>query len=349
MLKLPLFISCQPDDAKYLWQLRVQLFNFRKYGYSSNYHVLIFVPNSRIQMGENPEIYNLRRDFPETKFFVYEDFRNVERIGKIFDYSPICRPWCLSEHFKKYPQLEEEQIFYLDSDVIFTKSFDFSKFPANKCYLSPTPYIKASHFTSKDQNVKPELKEQYDQRDLCKEVAELCHISKEKVLENDHTTGGAQSLLSGIDYKFWNDVMNNSLEIRMHLIEANQKFFIGDTPQEKEANGIQSWAADMWALLYNLWKRDKVTETPEELNFCWNTDNIEKWDTNYLYHDAGANSKYLNSNTLTFYKGNLAYSHIWNHPDLRTPFMDDLNYVSDKLCAKKYVEEIKNCKDFFGY
>lgn len=348
MLKLPLFISICPDDTKYLWQLRVQLYNFRKFGYSSNYHVLIFVPNSRLSLGPNPEINNLKKDFPETNFFIYEDHRNVERIGNIFNYQPVLRPWCLSEHFKKYKELEEEQIFYLDSDVIFTKYLDFSQFKADKCYLSPTPYIKASHFISKDMNVDSSKYEEFSKRDVLQEVANLCGIGKEKVLENDNNTGGAQSLLIGINHTFWTDVFNNSIEIRLHLQEFNRKFYVGNTPQEKEDNGLQSWAADMWALLYNLWKRDIKTDNPKELEFCWNTSPIELWESMYLYHDAGATSRFIGDGKQTFFKGDYNYNHIWNHPDIVTPFQQDLSYVSDSLCAKNYVHEINNCKLFFG-
>lgn len=346
MIKKPLFISVQPDDMKYCTQIRVQLFNFRKYGYSSNYHVIFFQPHSRLDL-PNPEIENLVRDFPEAKFFVYKDFRNIERLGKIFDYQPILRPWCLHEHWTKFPELEFEQFFYLDSDVIFTKYLDFNPLDNKTQWLSSTPYIGVDHFNSKQDNVRADKAEEYFKRNIVSELGELVGIKEEIIIKNDSTVGGAQYLLYGIKPEFWNLVINNSIEIRSHLKEFNQKYFVGNTPQEREVNGLQSWCADMWALLYNLWKEGYTTQTPEELNFCWNTDLMEKWETNYLYHDAGTSGEWVGDKK-TYYKGKESYNHIWNHPQLRTPFQDDLTDISPELCSSKYVEEILACKSYFN-
>lgn len=345
--KKPLFISVQPDDTKYLTQLRVQLFNFRKYGYSSNYHVLIFVPNSRLGIGENPEIRNLVRDFPETKFFVYKDLRNTERLGKIFDYQPILRPYTLHEHWKAFPELEFEQFMYLDADVIFIKELDFTKFDNKTAWLSATPYIGVDHFNSKLHNVKADKLEEYTKRNIVSEIGELVGIRGKTIVENNNTVGGAQYLLYGIKPEFWNSIINNSIEIRSHLKEFNQKYFIGNTPQERESNGVQSWCADMWAMLYNLWKEGFQTEIPEELNFCWNTDSIDKWNTNYLYHDAGTSGEYVGDKK-TYYKGKESYNHNWTETNLRTPFMDDLSDISPDLCSYNYVQEIIATKKFFN-
>lgn len=345
--KKPLFISIAPDDTKYLVQLRVQLFNFRKYGYSSNYHALIFVPNSRLPIGENPEIRNLVRDFPETKFFVYKDYRNIERLGKIFDYQPILRPYVLTEHWKAFPELEFEQFMYLDADVIFTKELDFSKFNNKTAWLSATPYIKIEHFESKQDNVRADKATEYFKVDIVKELAELIGITKELIVSNNGTVGGAQYLLYGITEKFWDKVLNDSINIRTHLKEFNQRYFIGNNQKEKESNGVQSWCADMWAMLYNLWREGYKTEIPQELNFCWNTDSIDKWKTNYLYHDAGTASEWVGDKK-TYYKGKEEYTHIWTETKLRTPFMDDLSDISPELCSYNYVSEILSVKNFFN-
>jgi hypothetical protein len=136
---------------------------------------------------------------------------------------------------------------------------------------------------------------------------------------------------------------------------------VGDTVDERENNGFQSWCADMWAMLWTLWGTGAPVTCPEEMDFTWATDRIEEWGVyNSLYHDAGTvNDEPINKegDKLFYKRGNRVqdgenkvwnYAIRWKHPLLRTPFMDDLSYVSQKYCSFNYVRELKQAQKFLN-
>ena len=43
----------------------------------------------------------------------------------------------------------------------------------------------------------------------------------------------------------------------------------------------------MWGVLWNAWMRGFTTKIIPEMEFCWATDGLKKWDRCYLYHNAG--------------------------------------------------------------
>jgi len=92
---------------------------------------------------------------------------------------------------------------------------------------------------------------------------------------------------------------------------------------------IQSWTADMWAVLWGAWKKGDTTKINDELSFSWATDSISKYDKHNLFHNAGVATQ-----TDLFNK--IAYQ--------QTPFNADFSHVSDKFCSYKYVEEIEETK-----
>lgn len=103
----------------------------------------------------------------------------------------------------------------------------------------------------------------------------------------DRKTGGAQYILKGIDYTFWEDVERMCVEIRKKfyyniLGSVNNKYF------KSENAGFQSWCADMWAVNFSLWKRGIQTDVTPLLDFSWATDNWETYTKKPIYHNAGA-------------------------------------------------------------
>lgn len=114
----------------------------------------------------------------------------------------------------------------------------------------------------------------------------------------------------------------------MNLRSVNRRFF------ENENKGFQSWCADMWSILFTLWKREQKTFCPWQMDFCWATDPIGKWDQVQIYHDAGATSRNVN-NAILFHKREAKYIN-----NLGTPFEDDLSDVSKDYCSSNYVKEI---------
>lgn len=333
MLRQLQIISAQPNDSYFIWQLRVQLSNFRKYGYSANYRILVFKHNDR-DKGEDfaDQWRELENDYPEAKFFYYEDpDKKLLQAIKTYDYIPILRPWLLAKHFKEYPELSKDAILYMDSDVVFTKYLDFTPFLEDDvCYLSDTrSYINSDYFDSKIKDVLPEKLEEYKAVDCLNTALGMVNLTREVAVANKEGSGGAQYLLKNIDHTFWENVFAGCAKIRTCLRSINRKYF------ENEDKGFQSWCADMWSVLWNLWARGYQTKCPVEMDFAWATDDISKWDRVYLYHDAGASTKPIKEGHRLFHKRESRYIN-----NEKMPFYEDLTFVSDEYCSKKYVEEI---------
>ncbi len=342
------FISCQPDDKVFEWQIDVQLHNFRKYGYADRARVLVFLPSDRLHKGFNPGWKQLEKKYPEVKFFYYEDTEDIlntsiRRIG----YIPLLRPWMLKKHFAEYPELEDKAIFYHDSDVIFTRRLDFTPFLYDgdeDCYLSDTrSYIAASYFDSKAKDVLESKKEDYAKIDVLDSSMKLFGLTRQDAVDNENGSGGAQYLLKNINSKFWEDVYEGCINIRTHLRNINTRYF------ESEDKGFQSWCADMWSVLWNLWKRGVKTYCPKELDFAWATDKISKWREVYIYHDAGAGSNPIYTTEpdgtkkehRLFFKREMKYVN-----NISSPLQEDLSYVSKDFCSSGYVREIEDCSRF---
>lgn len=351
-------ICCTENKLRYVWETRVYLTSLREFGYSSISRILIFSTNDH----DDTTIWKeLQSDFPEVKFFFYFS-PTVRRVGQAFNYPPIQRLYCLQEHWKTFPNLEKEAIFYTDTDVVFTRYLDFSSFlKDNINYLSWTGniqrtdnYLWQPYLDSKLNKVDPLKIEQYKKLDIVSRLGQICGITRDKITENNINTGGAQYLLKNITKQFWTDCFNSCCEIKMYLADINKIFMQGNSPQEKENNGFQSWCADMWAVLYNLW-RTSETICPVEFDFAWSTDRVERLKDVYILHNAGvtneekisiANSKGEDSISKVvdgplFFKGK--YNDI-------TPFEDSRlidiynNFVNKQFCNNYYIKVLLDAK-----
>jgi hypothetical protein len=345
-MKNLVFISAQPADLYFVWQIDVQLHNFRKFGYSKLAQVLVYLKKNQ-KISEDWRI--LEKKYPETKFFYYEDVDQIERFIVNFGYIPLLRPYILRKHFTQHPELKESAIFYHDSDIIFTKALDFSSWLNDDVnYLSYTGneertsnYLNYDYFKGKAEQVEELKVGDFFKVAPLEKFTKLFGINEEIVKINNDVTGGAQYLLKNIDAKFWADVFDGCLFLKTGMHNYNQKFFKGKTAQDRENNGYQAWCADMWSVLWNIWKRGATTQCPKELDFAWATDTIDKWDRVYIYHDAGKTegTKLFNKkgHLVITQNGKAGGKYVNN---VGTPFEDDLSWVDKNYCSYKYVKEI---------
>ena len=272
------YVCVQPDDQYYTWQVHMWLESLRNRGESDKAIVLIFTPSFREPNKKWDQIVAL---YPESEFHFYKDEHQVSQLLGI--YIPVLRPYTLWRHWKEHPDLSDKAIFYCDSDVLFTQHFNVDKYiDDDVCYLSDThSYISASYFDSKVKDVLPEKLEEYKTRDILAEIGSVIGISREEAVEKDKDSGGAQYLLKNIDAAFWNKAINDCIVIRSYLQKVNKEYF------ENENKGFQSWCADMWAVLWNLWVKEKEVKVIDEMGFSWAPDPITKLETHPLFHNAG--------------------------------------------------------------
>jgi hypothetical protein len=330
------FICAQPDDTYYTWQVHLWLESLKGIGHSDKAIVLVFTPKHRKKNDKWKQIVDL---YPEAEFVFYNDEDSVSDLLGI--YIPILRPYVLWRYFKDHPEMSAKAVFYCDSDILFTEKFDIQQFIDDEInYLSDAnSYINAKYFDSKVKDVLPTKLEEYKTRDVLAEITSVVGISREIAEENNEHSGGAQYLLKNVDAHFWSKVMNDCILIRTYLQKVNREFF------ENESKGFQSWCADMWAVLWNLWLRNQQTKVIPELAFAWAPDPITKLDTHTILHNAGITGPFM-GNVPYFYKG--AY-HLG-----KDPFKDPhLNVVfqheeSKKKCTHYYVTELLALKEKYN-
>jgi len=331
------FICAQPDDTYYTWQVHLWLESLKEIGEIDKAIVLIFTPASRAFNDKWQKIVDL---YPEAEFNFYKDEENdVSKLLGI--YIPVLRPWLLWKYFKDHPEMSEKAIFYCDSDILFTDKFDIKKFLEDDInYLSDTnSYINAKYFDSKVHQVLPEKLEEYKNRDILSEIASVIGIDRQIAEANNEHSGGAQYLLKNIDYNFWSKVMNDCILIRTYLQKINREFF------KSEAEGFQSWCADMWAVLWNLWLRDQETKVVSELDFAWGPDPISKLDRCSIYHNAGIVAP-EQGGMPCFYKGKY---HSGADP-MKDPHLDVVlsNEKSKQHCTWYYASAVNNIKQKYN-
>ena len=327
------FVTCQPDDVYYTWQVHLWLESLRSIGHSDKAIVLVFTPSFREKSDKWQKIVDL---YPEAEFSFIKDVDNVSRY--LGTYIPVLRPYCLMKYFKENPEMVSRSVFYCDSDIQFTYKFDVSEWMEDDvCYLSDTnSYINASYFDSKTRDVIPEKLEAYKERDILNETASLVGINREICEENNKDSGGAQYLLKNIDHTFWEKVLVDCIQIRIHLTNINKEFFAS------EDKGFQSWCSDMWAVLWNLWMREQKTKVIPELDFAWGTDPIKKLDKCTIYHNAGITQEDMGG-YLAFYKGKYHRgSDPFEDPHLEMVYNDER---SKKYCTHYYVTKMLELKN----
>lgn len=300
-----IFLSAQPLDLKFLWEVEVQIVNFRKFGISDKMHIVVWY--MRREKDALQGWYNLQEKYPEVNIFYYED-RGVNRNL----YVPQLRPHALKYHFKKYEQeFKDKVFFYHDSDILFNYLPNFeSLLKDDVCWQSNTSGYLDYNYIKRVQE-----RGNIPNNEAMNLLCNLGGITEDIFKSYAGKTGGAQTMLKGVDYNFWSDVERISILIRQFFYygspnSINKRYFKNTYDDEgkllltAEDNGFQSWCADMWALNFALWKRGIKTDVTDDLAFSWATDSYSKFLEKPIYHNAGA----CKNNDGIFYKGDYIHS-----------------------------------------
>jgi len=297
------FICAQPAIQYYAWQVEVMINNFIRNGINPNNIEIVSSYSASI-----PECWRkLANKYNYVRFFFYKDERRFSK------YVSSIRPYILYQHWLKYPELEKETIFYHDCDIVFTKPpVDFESLEeGEKCYVSDTvSYIGAKYIQSKGQNY----------LDI---MTEIVGIPKEKVIENEKNSGGAQYIIKRITKEFWAKVYKDCEEMFSTIVKKQNG---------NPSSPFQIWCADMWAVLWNLWVFNKEVEVHPSMAFSWATSGVAEWDRKIIFHNAGVTGERKD----LFNKSQ--YQKIY-------PFGIKLEDFSSKHCSIKYVEEILKTKE----
>lgn len=252
------FISAQPDEDYFVWQLRVQIKNLQDLGFKDEYHIIVKAMRDYI----NPNFLSLQKELIGTNFKFYFYFEHRFDWGT---YLPSLRPYILAQHFDMYKYSE---FFYIDSDIIFRELPDFTILHTHHWVSDTISYVGGEYILSKSWK-------------LLKGMCAIVGIPIETVLLRNKHSGGAQYIMRGITADFWRKVEKDAINLYLYMVQFNSHF---------DGHGIQAWTADMWAVLWNLWLSDLECKVHKELDFCWPTQKISEWDKCKILHNAGVTS-----------------------------------------------------------
>lgn len=299
------FVSAQPATNYYAWQVEVMLNNFMEMGVNPNsIDIVCWKPNGIV-----PEEWSkLANNYP-ARFFFYNDTRETKH------YISSIRPNILKQHWLNNPDLKWESIFYHDSDIVFTKPISEwitdEMITDKKWYGSDTRwYIGHDYIIGKGE-------------DILSEMCRITNIDKELVKSNELNSIGAQYLMKGIDYQFWDDVERDSEILYKEITDLNN-FKLSLDPSY---HTLQIWCADMWGVLWNGWKRGNQTICHPNFDFSWGTSTEEDYHKLNIMHNAGV----TNSTSGLFYKGE------WMN---KFPYLEPLQ-INEGTASKKYWEWIQ--------
>lgn len=300
----------QPSTLYYSWQTEILLNNLLSINFCLN-DVEIVCSGSRTNE------WNKLASRYAAKFFFYPN-------DSTSNYPSISRPNALKKHFKQFPELSNEVILYIDCDILFLKPLDWiNKYLEDDiCYTSDTKwYIGYSYFKSKEKQ-----SEKLNIDDELKQLCSLVNLDFDLIKQNDDHSGGAQYLLKHIDHHFWEEVEKDCHTIYNYFSyytesSINKRYFTSENA------GIQSFCADMWAVLWNLWKQNKKTRIVNDFNFAWPGFGYDDKINFNFFHNAGV----VNDLEGLFYKGKFIN---------KLPFDDcQCGLKKDKL-SYLYVEKI---------
>jgi hypothetical protein len=301
-----IFVSAQPDSIYFHWQVELYLYQFAKHGpeIASRCYALLGYRGDQPSAGAQQLAAKVKATGAHV--FCYKDSRNLSVPNF---YIPSIRPHLLKQFFAVHPELGTN-VFYHDSDIFLVRlpRFDLLLGDSDKInYVSDTisyigyDYLKgcADRYQAKH----PELRT----NDLIQTMCDCVGISAETVKANQAGSGGAQYLLKNVDAAFW--IEAETACQTLYSTTANY-----DRDHKIDSGGLQVWTADMWVVLWLVWKRGSTTQIHKELDFSWATYSVMDYHKYPIFHLAGItgdNCKgkfykgaYTNRNVITEYLKN---------------------------------------------
>lgn len=292
------YCTVSGDNTYFAWQIELMIANFREVGINPNKIeiVVIYLENPSQKMKQ------IQSKNPDVRFHFYKD----ERKDK--SYIPSKKPYGMYRHLMAFPDLNNEAIFYHDSDMLFTKKINEQLLEKSDVWYSSD----TDNYIAHDYVISKGIEQYY-------KMCEIVGISPELVKHNDG--GGAQYVVKKTTPAFWLKVYEDSNKL--------WSFFQKQKSEGKD-NGLQLWTAEMWATLWVAYQFGCRVRNHEELNFIMGTNHISDIEKVKIYHNAGVTDKIKDTH---FFKG----EYINEYPlKLRETLREDNS-------SYWYVKQIKKC------
>ena len=252
---------------RFEWELEVLLTNLKSFEYDDI--IILFC-------GGDIEIMNYIQKKYKVRAHFYEDNRPSKK------YISSIRPYAWSLFLKEYPDMEHEDFFYIDTDIILREKIDFSKYG-----ISSKKWLASDSSELLQPSTLKGIGEVY-----YKAILKIIGISEKEAESFEGQSGGAQWLISNPKQKFWEKVYHDSEKIYVTLFKI-KALYEGDKKSNYKPS-IHPWISDMWALLWNTAYFDIEAKVEPSLSFSWSVDDREEWYKYKILHNAGV--KDTNSN-----------------------------------------------------
>lgn len=299
------FVCAQPATKYYAWQVEVMLNNFIEMGVNPNMMDIVCWK----QNGVIPEEWTtLANTYNYVRFFFYDDTRETKH------YISSIRPNILKQHWAAHPYLADEAVFYHDCDIVFSKHISEwiteEMIEDDIWYGSDTRwYIAHSYIKGKGENV-------------LNAMCDIFQIDPKVVEDNEENAIGAQYLMKGTTYEYWDLVEKRCEVLFKDITELNNQL----KQKDPSYHELQIWCSDMWAVLWLAWQMGAETRCHPNFEFSWGTSTEEDYHKLNIMHNAGVVSSAGN----LFYKA--AYMNDY-------PYNKNLN-IAEGTASKKYYEWI---------
>jgi hypothetical protein len=315
-----LFVTAQPDVPYFHWQCEIYGYNFVEKGIKpSQIHIIFGIINGAIEPSEGA------LKLKEKGYNVH--FYSDDRVKKY--YIPSVKPFLISKWLKEFP--EYGKVFFLhDADIIFRELPNLNKYLKDDiCYLADTKgYIGYDYIMDVCKRYEKEHQTSKINQ-LIYEMTNVVGISIECAKCNQENSGGGQYIIKNTTHEDWYKIYEDSDKLYDQMHAYHKRFPI--SPGE-----IQFWTAEMWSVLWNLWRLGKETRIVEDLNFSWATDGVDIYEKRPILHMAGIVDS---MKTTKFYKGEFINE---NPLDKLKTDENYFNYVDKNNSTIKYVEVMKS-------
>ena len=349
------FLIPTPDKPFYLWQILVQIANFREMGYEKDMHIPMMLSGKEA----SPELKKMMESKDlKCHFYVYQDDR--EHRG----YAASMKPYMMYKYFQQFPERKSDVYNYLDSDVIFTSPMDFSPFINDEVwYGSQTKaYTGVKYVKSKGEEIFLEMCRICGVRPALVEANDDNHIGAQYFIKNNtpelwfeiyekstlmynYFTRMERELYEGV--KDWKDVATE-YSAGVHFKYSGSKYTVikdhvsapGDVPNKRkdlytEYKPIQKWTAEMWTTIYACLRNGIELRATPLMDFHWANHDGLKWYMKPYFHNAGL--------VTTTPNGKDFCKRVYNKT---TPFNKDLQ-VNISSSGYRYVELIRRTEKYF--